>query len=215
LPQQGDGSKQVQVGTRIGVTAEPGDDLSSLEIPAEDNPEPKKAEAPKEQPKQETKKEEKSVPKEERTTKPPPKTEAAQSSSSGKAQKQTYPLYPSVQHLLKINGLPKEEADKIPASGPNGRLLKGDVLAYVGKIQNSYPAESAARFKTLSHLDLSNIKVMPRKDVPAKKPAVTEAAPVEDLDVEVAMPISFDLHRPSDRARKRGVAEVQDGEAHR
>jgi hypothetical protein len=131
------------------------------------------------------------VPKEERTTKPPPRTEAAQSSSSGKAQKQTYPLYPSVQHLLKINGLPKEEADKIPASGPNGRLLKGDVLAYVGQIQNSYPAESAARFKTLSHLDLSNIKVMARKDSPAKKPATVEAAPVEDLDVEVALPISF------------------------
>jgi hypothetical protein len=131
------------------------------------------------------------VPKEERTTKPPPRTEAAQSSSSGKAQKQTYPLYPSVQHLLKINGLPKEEADKIPASGPNGRLLKGDVLAYVGQIQNSYPAESAARFKTLSHLDLSNIKVMTRKDSPAKKPEAVEAAPVEDLDVEVALPISF------------------------
>jgi hypothetical protein len=102
-----------------------------------------------------------------------------------------YPLYPSVQHLLKINGLPKEEADKIPASGPNGRLLKGDVLAYVGEIQKSYPAESAARFKTLSHLDLSNIKVMEKKEAPAKKPAATEAVPIEEANVEVALPISF------------------------
>jgi hypothetical protein len=165
--------------------------LSSLEIPAEDNPAPKKAETPKEQPKQESKEESKPVPKEERTSKPPPKSDAPQSSSSGKAQKQTYPLYPSVQHLLKVNGLPKEEADKIPASGPNGRLLKGDVLAYIGQIQNSYPVESAERFKKLAHLDLSNIKVMQKKEAPGKKPVATEALPVEELDVEVALPISF------------------------
>ncbi|KAF2823268.1 hypothetical protein CC86DRAFT_372286 [Ophiobolus disseminans] len=189
---QGDGSKTVQVGSRIAVTAEPGDDLSSLEIPAEDNPAPKKSEAPKEEPKKEAKEESKPVPKEERTSKLPPKSDAPQTTSSGKAQKQTYPLYPSVQHLLKVNGLPKEEADKIPATGPSGRLLKGDVLAYVGQIQKSYPSESADRFKKLSHLDLSNIKVMQKKEAPAKKPeAVNEALPVEELDVEVALPISF------------------------
>jgi pyruvate/2-oxoglutarate dehydrogenase complex dihydrolipoamide acyltransferase (E2) component len=191
LIQQGDGSKAVQVGTRIAVTAEPGDDVSSLELPAEDNPTPKKAEAPKEEAKKEAKEEPQPVPKEERTSKPAPKSDAPQSTSSGKAHKQTYPLYPSVQHLLKINGLPKEEADKIPATGPNGRLLKGDVLAYVGKIQNSYPSESADRFKKLAHLDLSNIKVMQKKDAPAKKSAPTEAAPAQALDIKVALPISL------------------------
>jgi hypothetical protein len=132
------------------------------------------------------------VPKEERTSKPAPTSDAPQSTSSGKAQKQTYPLYPSVQHLLKVNGLPKEEADKIPATGPGGRLLKGDVLAYVGQIQKSYPSESADRFKKLAHLDLSNIKVMQKKDAPGKKPeAAAEAIPVEELDVEVALPVSL------------------------
>ncbi|OAL05878.1 hypothetical protein IQ06DRAFT_240290 [Phaeosphaeriaceae sp. SRC1lsM3a] len=187
---QGDGSKAVQVGTRIAVTAEPGDDVSSLELPAEDNPAPKKADAPEEQPKQE-KKESEPVPKEERTSTPSPKSTESQSASSGKAQKQTYPLYPSVQHLLKLNGLPKEEADKIPATGPNGRLLKGDVLAYVGQIQTSYPSESAERFKKLAHLDLSNIKVMQKKEAPAKKAEAVEALPVEELEVEIALPVSF------------------------
>ncbi|KAF2632787.1 hypothetical protein BU25DRAFT_406097 [Macroventuria anomochaeta] len=183
----GDNSKQVQVGTRIAVTVETGDDLSSLEITEEDAA-PKKAEAPKEQPKEESK----SVPKEERTSTPLPQ-KSEKKVSNGKATKQTYPLYPSVEHLLKTHGLSKADADKIPASGPGGRLLKGDVLAYVGKIQESYPSELADRFKKLSHLDLSNIKVMPKKEAPAKKPAIAAEAPkvVEDLPVEIALPISL------------------------
>ena len=184
---QGDNSKGVQVGTRIAVTAEPGDDLSSLEIPAEDAA-PKETKASKEQPKEESK----PVPKEERTSTPSPQKSEKKASSS-KASKQTYPLYPSVEHLLKTNGLSKADADKIPASGPGGRLLKGDVLAYVGKIQESYPSELADRFKKLSHLDLSNIKVMPKKEAPAKKPAAAAEAPkvVEELPVEIALPISL------------------------
>lgn len=97
-----------------------------------------------------------------------------------------------MQHLLKANGLPKEEADKIPATGPSGRLLKGDVLAYIGQIQKSYPSESADRFNKLAHLDLSNIKVMQKNDAPGKKPEAAAApTPVEDVDVEVALPVSF------------------------
>ena len=157
--------------------------MRTLEIPAEDSPAPKKeAEAPKE-----SNKEPAPVPKEERTSTPPPKTSSA---PSGQGKKQTYPLYPSVQHLMKQHGLAKEEADKIPASGPNGRLLKGDVLAYVGKIQGTYPSELAARFKTLSHLDLSNIKVAPKKEA-APKPATAAPQAVPELPVEVALPISL------------------------
>lgn len=187
LVQIGDGSKAVQVGTRIAVTAESGDDISSLEMPAEDSPAPKKADAAKEK-----KPEPEPIPKEERTSSPPTKSDASKKVSSGKATKQSYPLYPSVEHLLKVNGLAKEEADKIPATGPNGRLLKGDVLAYIGKIEDSYPSELADRFKTLSHLDLSNIKVAPKKETPKKQAAVTEVPlPAEDLEVEVALPISL------------------------
>lgn len=185
----GDGSKGVQVGTRIAVTAEPGDDLSSLEMPAEDGPAPKqKAEAP--PPKTKQSKDSAPVPKEERTAAPPMKSDASKKSLSAKATKQTYPLYPSVQHLLEVNGLPKEEADKIPATGPHGRLLKGDVLAYLGQIQNSYPSELAGRFSKLSHLDLSNIKPMTKKEAP-KKPATAAPKLVEDLPIDLAMPVSL------------------------
>ncbi len=40
------------------------------------------------------------------------------------------PLSPAVQRLVDENNL---DASKIPATGPNGRLLKGDVLAYLEK----------------------------------------------------------------------------------
>ena len=168
MEQQGDGSKQVQVGSRIAITAEEGDDLSSLEIPAEDS-KPSQSEAPKE----ESKTKSAPVPKEERTSTPAPKSSSSGASKgpAGKAQKQTYPLYPSVQHLLKVNGLPKEEADKIPATGPSGRLLKGDVLAYLGKINESAGSEVAARLKKLSHVDLSNIKLMSQKPKPVSEKA--------------------------------------------
>lgn len=175
---QGNETKGVKVGERIAVTAEEGDDINSMELPAESNA-PAKAEAPK--PKEEEKK-------------PEPKTES-NAVQGGKAQKQKYPLYPAVQHLLMQNGLPKEEADKIPASGPNGRLLKGDVLAYLGKISKNYPGESAARFTKLSHLDLSNIQLA-TPPPPAKaeeKPAPAAAAPIPELpkETEVALPISL------------------------
>ncbi|KAH9868522.1 hypothetical protein J1614_007594 [Plenodomus biglobosus] len=187
----GDGSKAVQVGARIAVTAESGDDVSSLEIPAEEKPAPKEAEAAKEQPREEHKQETKSVPKEERTSSPPVNSDVSKKASSGKASKQTYPLYPSVQHLLEVHGLPREEADKIPATGPNGRLLKGDVLAYVGQISDSYPSELADRFKVLSHLDLSNIKVREKKEAPKKAPAAPAAAAAEEAGIEVALPLSL------------------------
>lgn len=163
--------------------------MSSLEIPAETSPAPMKSETSK----QEKKEEPQPVPKEERTSSPPQEAEASKPASSGSAKKQTYPLYPSVQHLMKVNGLAKEEADKIPATGPGGRLLKGDVLAYIGQIQNTYPSELADRFKTLSHLDLSNIKIAAKKEAPAQKSTKATKAPlpIEDPTVELALPISF------------------------
>ena len=187
--QQGDGTKGIAVGTRIAVMAEPGDDLSSLEIPPEVAASLPKAEESKP-------KEEAATPSQAQT----PSETVAKSSSKpgaeglgGKAQKQTYPLYPSVLHLLHENGLPKEEADKIPASGPNGRLLKGDVLAYLGRIEKSYPAEQSKRISVLGHLDLSNIKVVQPKKAPAPEASApaAEALPVEELDTEIAVPISL------------------------
>ena len=49
-----------------------------------------------------------------------------------------YPLYPAVAALIHENHIPASSIPKIPASGPNGRLLKGDVLSYLGCIQADY-----------------------------------------------------------------------------
>ena len=54
--------------------------------------------------------------------------------------------------------MPFAEANRIPASGPKGRLLKGDVLAYLGRISSAYPSTQSARISRLGHLDLSNVK---------------------------------------------------------
>lgn len=100
------------------------------------------------------------------------------SSSATQTQNPAYPLYPSVIQLLHEKGIPESEVSKIPASGPKGRLLKGDVLAYLGTIPADYPASQAARFDKLAHLDLSNIKIAA---LPKPKPA--EPAPVAEEPV--------------------------------
>jgi pyruvate/2-oxoglutarate dehydrogenase complex dihydrolipoamide acyltransferase (E2) component len=180
---QGSETKGVKVGERIAITAEEGDDINTLEMPAEKNA-PAKAEAPK--------------PQEQEQKKPEPSHSkadfgAVQKTQGGKAQKQKYPLYPAVQHLLKASGLSVQDADKIPASGPKGRLLKGDVLAYIGKITQSYPAEITTRLAKLSHLDLSNIQLAVVAPPPkAEKATPAAAAPVElPKETEVALPISL------------------------
>ncbi|MCJ1346137.1 pyridoxine biosynthesis protein [Peltigera leucophlebia] len=105
--------------------------------------------------------------------------------------KQTYPLYPSVAHLLHEKGVPSSEADKIPASGPKGRLLKGDVLAYLGTIPASYASDLSKRISNLSHLDLSNIQLAAPPEL--KKKAVTPAPqiPRREPDAVIAVSISF------------------------
>jgi len=106
--------------------------------------------------------------------------------------KQRYPLYPSVEHILHQNGLAPEEADKIPATGPNGRLLKGDVLAYLGKISKDYPAKAATRLEKLAHLDLSNIQVAAKKVQATKETHAKALEPEVAAETEVAVPISLE-----------------------
>ncbi|PYH79762.1 putative pyruvate dehydrogenase complex component Pdx1 [Aspergillus uvarum CBS 121591] len=101
-------------------------------------------------------------------------------------QNPAYPLYPSVSSLLHEKGIPESEISKIPATGPKGRLLKGDVLAYLGKIPAEYPATQAARFAKLGQLDLSNIKIVAAE---APKPAAeAEPTPVAAPEAPVVRP---------------------------
>lgn len=211
---QPDGSKGVKVGSRIAVTAEEGDDLSSLEVPAEDKAassqkgEPARKERP--SPQDATKSGIDSTESSPSAAESPPSSRpeadaqaggaAANTGASsakspsqkqgGRARTQTYPLYPSVEHLLHTNGLSHADADRIPATGPNGRLLKGDVLAYLGQINKDYPGKLEARLTKLGHLDLSNIQLAK----PTPKPEAPKAATAEPelpQETEIAVPISL------------------------
>ncbi|OQE37068.1 hypothetical protein PENCOP_c010G02943 [Penicillium coprophilum] len=110
-------------------------------------------------------------------------------STSHTIQNPAYPLYPSVAQLLREKGIPKSDISKIPASGPKGRLLKGDVLAYIGQIPANYPSTQAATLAKLSHLDLSNIKIAPAPAAPAaaEEKAVAEPLPMTSVAISISL----------------------------
>ncbi|MCJ1310869.1 pyridoxine biosynthesis protein [Agyrium rufum] len=117
-------------------------------------------------------------------------------SSSPSSSGQRYPLYPSVAQLLHEHHIPESQISSIPASGPKGRLLKGDILAYLGSIKKDYASDLAARILKLGHLDLSHIVIAP----PAPPPTATVAAPqaaIPELPstVSIAFPISLQAVR--------------------
>lgn len=174
---QADGSKAVKVGTRIAVLAEAGDDIGSLEIPPDENPRPAQT---------------KEAAKPEVTTPAAESAKPAAPRSSGKIQKQTYPLLPSVAHIMKERGLDESKISEMTPTGPNGRLLKGDVLAYLGTISANVPSDISARFEKLSHLDLSNIKVAkaPEPNKTGEKAAAVEP-PTALKELLVTLPISL------------------------
>lgn len=176
-----DGSKGVSVGTRIAVIADAGDDVSAVEIPAEEPTAAKSAP-----------KESASAPAPSSSEPKPAENKAPKVHASGTFE-HSYPLLPSVGHLVKEKGLSKEDVSKIKGTGPHGRLVKGDILAHLGSINPETPAAIEARFNTLSHLDLSNIKVAEKK-APAPKEAPKAAkspkAPVIE-NLEVSVPVSL------------------------
>ncbi|EEP82813.1 predicted protein [Uncinocarpus reesii 1704] len=117
-------------------------------------------------------------------------------SSAATLAHQTQPLYPSVAQLLHENNIPESEIPKIPATGPQGRLLKGDILSYIGAIPSDYPSTLSSRLSKLAHLDLSNVKpaappAKPRPEQQKVAEAAPEPTPVEDLETTLALPISL------------------------
>ena len=179
---KGDGAKGIPVGARIGVLAESGDDISSLEIPAEETAQaeaPKKQESPKEQ-----------QPAKEAEAKEEPAEPVAETSAPSHKSTREYPLLPSVAHLIHEHGIAASDVDKIKRTGPKNQLLKGDILAHLGQISKAYPKELAGKVEKLSHLDLSNIKIAPPKEAPKKAAPAPAPEPVEQ-DVQVALPISM------------------------
>ncbi|KAL2835114.1 hypothetical protein BDW59DRAFT_3564 [Aspergillus cavernicola] len=115
------------------------------------------------------------------------------SSSAPQTQNPAYPFYPSVNQLLHEKGIPDSEASKIPASGPKGRLLKGDVLAYLGLIQSDYPSSQASRIAKLAHLDLSNIKIAAPPAPATPAPALEAEKPVAIAPPTISVAVSISL----------------------
>ncbi|KAL2213400.1 hypothetical protein CC79DRAFT_1316211 [Sarocladium strictum] len=181
----GDGSKAVQVGTRIAVLAESGDDIASLELPAD------------EQPKQSSSSQE-SASSQDSKPEPSENKSTSKPATSNGTYEHKHPLLPSVEHLVKQHGVSEGDLSKIKGTGPGGRLLKGDVLAYLGTIKQDTPAGLSAMWEKLSHLDLSNIKVAEKKTAPEKK--------VEPVQEEDALPEAFEINVPVSLAK---VVETQ------
>lgn len=178
---QGDGSKSVKVGTRIAVIAEAGDDVSSLKMPEDTS-------APVESPADNVKK----AAEEQKTSTPEligtpenkrPDRDRPKISPTGDGQNPKYPLYPAVLALIHANHISEADVLKIPATGPGGRLLKGDVLAYLGTIESDYSKAQSDRIKKLGHLDLSNIKIAEQK-----APAAATTGPTTGADARKAKP---------------------------
>ncbi|KAG5290053.1 pyruvate dehydrogenase complex component Pdx1 [Histoplasma ohiense] len=120
-------------------------------------------------------------------------TRYLQTSSGTQSHDLPYPLFPSVSQLLHEKGISGADVSKIPASGPKGRLLKGDVLAFTGAIPRDYSSNLSAQISQLAHLDLSNIKV---KQTPTESQAKSAAAAVAALPpsstpAQVSLPISL------------------------
>ncbi|KAK6361205.1 pyridoxine biosynthesis protein [Orbilia blumenaviensis] len=187
----------VQVGTRIGVLADIDDDLSTLEIP----PETSSTAAPPPPPPSSS-----SPPKESTTTPPPPTSSQKQESSPQSQSQQSQqkpketrknPFIPSpgLIHLLHTNSL---TINDITGTGPQGRVLKGDILAHIGKIDRDKPKSLAGDIAKLGKLDLSNI--VPKKTTPAttkqqegkgKEEKKKERKPSPLEEVEVSLSISL------------------------
>jgi len=189
-----DGSKAVKVGTRIAVLADPGDDISQLEIPKDDSqPVESVADNMKGSDKGDSnyessgaEKDIKGTPQNKRPSRDNPKT-----SPVGAGQNPKYPLYPSVIALIHENHLSDDDVFKITATGPGGRLLKGDILAHLGSIQSDYPSKQSKRIEHLGHLDLSNIKLAPKQDSPQPPRASAKAEPEVPKSTSVSLSISL------------------------
>ncbi|KAI5968335.1 PDX1 [Candida margitis] len=178
---ENDGATGVPVGKAIAYIADVDDDLSTLEKPKveEEEEKPKKPEEEKKQARPQEKEGSKDKSAAEssnsKDTKP---SSSSKSSDSGILQKAnpSQKLSPAVELLLNENNISHDDAiAKIQASGPNGRILKGDVLAYLGTIPIEAVVDLAKYIKSREHLDLSNIVVAKPSDEAKKQEEVSKS----------------------------------------
>ncbi|KAG5983345.1 hypothetical protein E4U55_000177 [Claviceps digitariae] len=187
-----DGAKAVQVGARIAVLAEAGDDIKTLEIPKDEQRQQSSSSSSNcSSPSPPTKEHASSESKNKQSSSNEPAAGVGAGTASNEVHEQRYPLMPSVETLVHQHGLSKDDVSRIKPTGPNGRLLKGDVLAHLGSISADSPAALSSMFKKLAHLDLSNIKVAEKKPVvPAAQTPKAQTAP-QVLSSEINVSVSL------------------------
>lgn len=181
---QGDGCKGIKVGTNIGILAEPGDDLKLLDMsfketaidscPGKNEPDSKS---------EVTTANVVSSP--QLSSAPPPRN------ISGPTLTRNYQLLPSVQCLIHLHNLSHSDIENITPSGPNNRLLKGDVLAYLGHVSTSYPSQLSSKISNLSRLNLSDIKL--KKMAPTSKSSTVPSVEVDQSDPMISLQQSVSL----------------------
>lgn len=145
------GTSDVPVGKLIAVLAEEGDDLSSLEIPAEDEPKassskPKASSADSTDEKEATDEKAEAMKTDgyavgDKAETPTPDPSPAKAHHV--QPKHPQPLLPSVLFLLAQEGI--EDATKIKATGKGGRLTKSDVLLHLGRLKDVRGSDTASR----------------------------------------------------------------------
>ncbi|EJF62657.1 single hybrid motif-containing protein [Dichomitus squalens] len=122
-----DGTKNVPVGKTIALLAEEGDDISNLEVPAD---EPASSSNP-------------SQPTPEHQAKPAPFAPSDSEYPTSARGEGTHPpeshvphhsrpLFPSVIRLIQEHGISQGDVNKIKGTGVRGMLTKGDVLTHLG-----------------------------------------------------------------------------------
>lgn len=174
----------VQVGTRIGVLADIEDDISTLEIPPESPsiiPQESSSSSPPPP----------SPPKQESKPSPPPEpTPEPSNVDHHKPRKNPFIPTPGLIHLLHTNGLRMSDVN---GTGPQGRVLKGDILAHIGQIDKNKPKSLANDIAKLAKLDLSNIAPKKASPPPKKEEKETkkEKKPNPLEEIEVSIPISL------------------------
>ncbi|KDE03779.1 hypothetical protein MVLG_05780 [Microbotryum lychnidis-dioicae p1A1 Lamole] len=132
------GTSGVQVGSLIALLAEEGDDISNLEAPSSSSsspsPPPPQESLPQSEPTQKSASSAPSVKATSTPSSPSPSPEPHHV-----VPKHSRPLLPSVLRQLALAGI--EDASVIKATGFKGILTKGDVLAFLGKIDHPLGSE--------------------------------------------------------------------------
>lgn len=195
-----EGAKGVPVGKPIAFLAEEGDDLKTLEKPSLEE-----EKAPKEEPKEETKEESKekvSASKSTPTQEPEKQSEtpsSSQSSASSDIFSKANPkqkFLPSVEMLLHQNNISAEEAlEKIPASGAKGRLMRWDVLSYLGKLSKDSIVKVSEYVNNKSKLDLSNIVLATPKEEIAKQDKDESPKPTNIINVKLTSQLGEEISK--------------------